>query len=152
MKRLIRYFFIIVLIIGSFISGCAKKVKPPEEFTRTKKVVSLIDEFNKTYYSKNIYMFMDLVSKDFKDGYQELRDAVSQNMDDFDSIDLDIMIDRVHINNGLIKVSLHWEGNWIKKRTKEAIKNKGNSVFILGGEEIKLLGIEGDNPFVPKRY
>lgn len=152
MSNLIRYFFIVALIISPFASGCAKAVKPPEEFTRTKKVVSIMDDLNKTYNARNIYMFMDHVSRDFKDDYQKLRDAVSQTMDEFETIGLDIMIDRVHITNGLMKVSLHWEGNWIKRRAKESIKNKGNSVFILvGAEEIKLLVIEGDNPFVPRK-
>lgn len=152
MNRLIRYSLIALLIICPFFIGCSKAVKPPEEFTRTKKVLSLIDELNKTYNARNIYMFMDLASRDFKDDYQGLRETVGRNMDEFDTIDLDIMIDRIHMENGIVRVSLHWEGNWIKRRAKESIKNKGNSVFILAGaEEIKLLGIEGDNPFVPRK-
>ncbi len=64
----------------------------------------------------------------------------------FDRAELSFIPRMVRINNFTVMVNLNWHGTWVIKGNN--VINRGVSVFVFEDSPMKLIRIEGDNPFI----
>ena len=63
----------------------------------------------------------------------------------FDKARLSFYPKMVDISRSAVKVNLNWEGEWTIRG--KGLKGAGSAVFMFEGKPLRLVKIEGDNPF-----
>ena len=131
------YYLILVLLVFAFI-GCGKKeIKPSADSVLTKEVLSKIDAIRTAYQDKD-----KAAMESHTDSI--LADRISKGLF-FTNAELSFTPKKVSIHSSTVTVSLSWQGTWIVKGNN--IKKQGVSVFVFEGIPMKLLRVDGDNPF-----
>ena len=135
MKKI--YYLILVLLVFAFI-GCGKEeIKPSSDSVLTKEVLGKIDAIRTAYQNKD-----KAAMESHTDSV--LADRISKELF-FTNAELSFTPKKVSINGLSVTVSLSWQGTWIVKGNN--IKKQGVSVFVFEGIPMKLLRVDGDNPF-----
>lgn len=132
-----KYYLILVLLVFAFI-GCGKEeIKPSSDSILTKEVLSKIDAIRTAYQNKD-----KAAMESHADSV--LADRISKELF-FTNAELSFTPKKVSINSLSVIVSLNWQGTWIVKGNN--IKKQGVSVFVFEGTPMKLLRVDGNNPF-----
>ncbi len=131
--------YIILIIIGLLSLSCGGKdeIKPSVDSVMTQEALKVINALKRAYQEKN----KDVLKKNLDSTFAEstLRELL------FEKAELSFSPQIVNINVSIVKVNLNWQGIWIVKGKK--LKNMGTAVFVFEGSPMKLIRIEGDNPF-----
>ncbi len=120
--------------------GCSGKeeVKPSEDSILTTKTLSNITLIKTSYEQRDRNSLNSLLDKTLAEGIlQEL---------DFEKADLNLNPKIVKIKALTVDVNINWNGTWIVN--SKTIKNRGIGVLILQKATLKLIRIDGDNPFL----
>ncbi len=133
-----KYFAISIVFALMFI-GCGgkEKVKPSPDSMLTTEALNGINIIKTAYEGKDRDALQNrLAPMIAEEALKELP---------FDKAELSFNPRMVRINNSTVMVNLNWHGMWAIKGNN--VINRGVSVFIFEGSPMKLVRIEGDNPF-----
>ncbi len=129
-----------ILIILAFIFlGCNSKdrVKPSADSLIASEAIDKINAIKTAYEEKDRNTLpKNLSVRPWEDIVQQLS---------FESAELSFVPRMVRITASSVMVHMNWHGEWVIDG--KGIKNRGISVFVLEGEPLKLMRVEGDNPF-----
>jgi len=135
-KSYILILFLIILIAGG--CGGKDKIKPSADSLLATESFEKIDEIRKAYEAKN---FAELQTR-ADVGHIENFFALG-----FESAKLNFTHRMVRITDQFVIVNLNWQGNWHTAKGKD-LANRGVADLVLHRETLKLVKIDGDNPFV----
>lgn len=141
MRFLISLFFLLLLITA----GCGGKVILSEDAVRIRKVNDFVNEL-KTLYEQRDARVLDLFSQEFFIEAKEVKGAILRDLERFNTISLNLFIDRVEMGGEDVKISVQWNGTW---EDKVKTYREGGSMVLLTsyGNIIRITGIKGDPPF-----
>ncbi len=134
------YFIVIGLLV--FISfGCSGKesVKPSADALLATEAYNRIDVIKNTYLLKDTGTLRGLIDA-------KLAESILEDLR-FEKAELSFTPGMVRITSESVIVSVSWQGIW-KIAKKKDINNRGTANLILYKENMKLVKIDGDNPFI----
>lgn len=137
-----------LLVAGwSLIVGCSsEKSLYPEDSARFLRIDRAIETLRSAYVQKDISAIEDLSIP--LERIEELKEAIRQDFETFQTIELDFSIDRIMIDGHQIEVFLHWRGTWTVKPADPGIRERGHGMLRwVGVHSILLQHVEGDLPF-----
>lgn len=142
--KLITIISVFVLIIW----GCSSEkaaIKPlSDETLKVKEAIEILLKLNKAYENKDALTFMRYISPTAPPIHEE---RIKKDFDLYDKISLNTIVRWAKIKEDIINLAVHWEGRWYDRAGKE-VRDRGNGIFFFKDEEgLRLVKIEGDNPF-----
>ncbi len=119
--------------------GCNSKenVKPSADSNLTIEALNSIDTLKTAYEGKDRDAFRSRLAP--------VLAAKTSNELSFEKAELSFSPRMVDINNSEVMVSLNWMGEWVIRG--KVRRDRGIAVFVFGGTPLKLIRIDGDNPF-----
>lgn len=127
----------ITLILTLLGCGGKDKVKPSADYLLTTEAIETINVLKTAYQGKDIIKLKGISSS-------EIADRVAGGLF-FDSAELSFAPRTVRIKDQSVMVNTNWQGTWIINNN--TFKNRGIAVFVFEGSPLKLVRIDGDNPF-----
>jgi hypothetical protein len=135
MKRICLFLTVITLI--SFSCGGKDKVRPSADSLMTQEALRVIKVIKEAYEEKDRGTLKNNLSS------MLMEDIVKELF--FEKATLSLTPRLVRISASNIMVHMNWQGTWtVKDRT---FKNRGVATLVFQKEKVKLIQIEGDNPF-----
>lgn len=131
---------VILTILAFVFLGCGKdNVKPSDDSLSTTEALNIINTVKTAYQEKD---------KDTLKNYlaPALAGSVFKGLF-FEKAELSFTPKRVNINGSTVMVNLNWTGKWVIKGNN--IKRRGVTVFVFRGSPMRLIRVDGDNPFLP---
>ncbi len=129
-----------ILITLAFIFlGCGgkDKVKPSADSILTKEALYSINAIKTAYQEKE----QDILQTHLG---PTLAENILKELS-FEKAELSFTPRMVKINASTVMVNINWQGIWVIKHNN--IKNRGVAVFVFEGSPMKLIRIDGNNPF-----
>ena len=145
----------ILLLVTAFAmlfasSACGKKeeVKPSAESVKATLALAALSGMEKAYVARDMAGTIKPVSQELKSGYSEFQTSLRKDIETYDSVEINIEIDRVEIRDDKIKTVFHWNGTWHEK-DGAGHEGRGNSVFVFVDKsgQMAIDEIIGDSPF-----
>ncbi len=136
MKKL----FLLILLITIVPFGCGKdEVQPSSDSLITLNAIEAVNSIKDAYQDRNTSMLRAKLNP-------ELFDEISNKLG-FATADLSFSRPRmVRIKAPDVSVLLNWQGNWeVDSRT---LRDRGTSTLVFDIDSMKLVRIEGANPFI----
>lgn len=134
---------LVILITLTFVFlGCGKdNVKPSDDSLLTTEALNVINTVKTAYQEKD---------KDTLKNYLDpaLAGSVFKGLF-FKKAELSFTPKRVNINGSTVMVNLNWMGTWVIEG--KTIKRRGVAVFVFRGSPMRLIRVDGDNPFSTPR-
>jgi len=132
------------------LSGCAAQA--PSVTDDYNQVHDTLADLEKNYEAENADAFMKMVGRDYDLDFTALERSVNDELDDFSGFDIDLIVDRVSVDNdsGLIFAETHWTKRRVSMRTGREFIIDGETVFIfrtLPDGNLMLRGMKGDPIF-----
>lgn len=147
MRRIIPVFFIVFLILAA--SACSSKKPPEQAAVRSKNILSVLRDLNKSYEKKDLDAFLSGVASPYSD-----REAFARSLagvfSKYETIHFNIQYTKMLImieEKGTIKATFTWDGEWIATGGA-TVKDGGRVTFAFEPKNFKLISIEGKNPFL----
>lgn len=143
-RRLKTVILAIVLILG-----CSEKtVKPPSaESLKVKDAIEVLSAINRAYENRDAGAFMRHISREPSSNFNSFEERIKRDFSIYGKISLNLTPRWVRVKEDLLQLSVNWEGKWYESSGKE-LRYRGNGIFSFKDEgEIKLVRIDGDNPF-----
>lgn len=120
--------------------SCSKDdVKPSADSLLSTDAFNSIDAIKKAYEDKSSITLRTHLEED-------LAESVIKNLF-FEKAELMFTPRLVRISESTVTVNLNWHGTWRTTRNKE-LENRGVADLVLNRETMKLIRIDGDNPFL----
>jgi len=136
-KPLLLVIFAVFILIG-----CAdkKEVKLSTEAESSLEAIERTELIKGAYLQRDMEKLEVLIEK-------KLLNKIKDNMD-FQEAKLDISSPRIiRINEEKIRLHINWYGEWTISNRR--FKRSGIGIFTFDKRSMKLVNIEGDNPFIP---
>ncbi|MBI5050700.1 MAG: hypothetical protein HZC11_07510 [Nitrospirae bacterium] len=132
-------FYVILILITAFVfSGCGKdQVKPSADSLTAKEALRIMDVIKTAYEGKDQDALRENLSP-------ELAASVIDGLF-FEKAELSFTTRLVKITDSAVMVNLNWNGMWVIKN--KTLKDIGSGVLVFQSRTMKLVQIEGDNPF-----
>lgn len=135
MKKICAFLIIITLI--SLGCGGKEKVKPSADSIITQNVLRTIDVIKDAYQKKDGTTLQENL-------YPILSEDVLKELF-FETVELSFTPRMVKISDSKTIVHLNWHGTWVIRG--KTFKNRGVGILVFQRETLKLIQIDGDNPF-----
>jgi len=137
MKKLVIFFMLLIPAV----SGCGgkDKVKPSADSLLTTEALNGIEAIKNAYQEKDASALRTRIDAGPAD--EILRDLT------FEKAELVFTPKLVRIFDESVVVSLNWQGTWQTAKDKN-LEGRGTTDLVLHRENVKLMKIEGDNPFL----
>ncbi len=130
-------FYIILIILVA--AGCSSEnVKPSPDSLLTTAAFSRIEKIKDAYEAKDSDALQNSVSA-------ETAGSILKNLF-FEKAELSFTPRLVRIGASSVTVNVNWRGTWWTDGDGK-LEDRGVADFVLDKETMKLLRIEGDNPF-----
>ena len=131
---------VIFIILILTLSGCGgkDKVKLSADYLLTTEAIETINVLKTAYQGKDIIRLKGISAP-------EIADRIAGGLY-FDSAELSFAPRTVRIKDQSVMVNTNWQGTWIINNN--TFKNRGIAVFVFEGSPLKLVRIDGDNPFL----
>lgn len=141
------------LLLGCLLlmfSGCTASTPPVTD--DYEQVNSTLSGLEHTYEAENTDAFMKMIGRDYDLDYSALERSVNEELDDFSGFDIDLVLDRVSVDNdsGIIFAETHWTKRRVSVKTGKEFMIEGETVFIfrsLPNGNLMLRGMKGDPIF-----
>jgi len=135
-----KYYIILPLLVFIFSYSCTGKesVKPSADSLLSKEAVKRIEVIKKAYESKDAGILKDQIDAD-------LSGNILNNIH-FEKAEMSFSPRLVRITGETVIVNLNWQGLWLFAQDKK-YENRGLANLVLQRDTLKLIQIEGDNPF-----
>ena len=135
MKKLFILIFLAVLVSV----GCSNdEVKPSEDSLLAARAIDSINSIKTAYENKSKANLKNRLSP-------ELAEKTLNELS-FIKAELSLTSRMVTIEESSVKLNMNWHGTWLVSKGSE-LENRGTADLILDKETMKLLSIEGDDPF-----
>ena len=146
--RVFRALFLGCVIL--MFSGCAAHA--PSVTDDYDQVNETLAGLERNYEAGNADAFMKMVGRDYDLDYSALERSVNDELDDFTGFDVDLIVDRVSVDNdsGLVFAETHWTKRRVSVSTGREFMINGETVFIfrtLPNGNLVLRGMKGDPIF-----
>ncbi len=130
---------VIFIILILTLSGCGgkDKVKPSADSLLATGAINAINAIKTAYQEKERESLQNHLAP-------EIAESTLKELF-FDKAELSFTPRMVRIDASIIMVNLTWQGTWVIKGSD--IKDRGVAVFVLEGSPMKLVRVDGDNPF-----
>ena len=141
--------FVLLFACLLVVSACGGKKPPDPSAIKGKGILSVLRDMTKAYGEKSLDSFMANVSDDYPDrnGFSAALASVFAN---HDTVHFNVQYTKMLIlvqDKGRITVSCNWDAEWLARGTTR--KGGGRITFAFDGVTLKLVAIEGKNPFIP---
>jgi hypothetical protein len=135
-----RYCFILIALALIF-SGCGgkDKIKPSDDSRLAMEAFDSIYIIKAAYQDRNSSALKKRLAP-------ELAESILNNLL-FEKAELSFTPKIVRIKDSSVIVDLNWQGTW-RISKEEKLKRRGTANLELEKETMKLLRIDGDNPFI----
>ncbi|MBI5286726.1 MAG: hypothetical protein HY878_03945 [Deltaproteobacteria bacterium] len=135
----------LVSLLIATVAGCGGKVILSDDAVRIRKIYDFVHELKGLYEQRDEHI-LSMFSQEYLGDAKEIRGAILKDIDRFNSISLNIFIDRIETNQGNIDISIQWTGIW--KDINKTYREGGSMVLLASyGDTIQITGIRGDSPF-----
>ena len=136
-----KYYIILPLLVFIFSYSCGGKdrVKPSADSLLAKEAFNRIEMIKKAYESKDTGRLKEQMQAD-------LFENIVENIN-FDKAEMSFSPRLVRITGETVIVSVNWQGLWRFAKDKK-VENRGAGNLVLQRDTLKLIQIEGDNPFL----
>jgi len=149
MNRILIFIITVMLLVTST-SSCAKKA-PEQTAVKSKNVLAALRDLSKAYEKKDLAAFMAGVAPGYRD-----RDALAKSVNEvfakYETIHFNIQYNRMLImveEKGMTKAVFNWDAEWLAAGGALQ-KNGGRITLVFEPGSVKLVSIDGKNPFVPQ--
>ncbi len=134
-------------MVGLIEAGCSTKTpKYPEDHARFQRIIQAIKTLETTYVNKDGSGFHELLLP--LEQLEILEEEARKDFDTFATIQLDLTLDRIAIEENRISTYISWQGTWERSTPKSSNLARGQGVLLWSGNQVILLrGLEGDLPF-----
>lgn len=138
MKRLLM--FCVILTVA--LSGCSgtKDIKPSDDSVKTNEAMEVINIIQAAYREKNSEVLAAYIHP------VEAKNIIDELT--FDSVDLNFKPWVVRIKESSTIINADWQGTW--HYGDREIQRRGIADFVFIDSPVKLVHINGDNPFSPR--
>jgi len=140
----------VVFLISVAFAGCGAKevVKPSDEAVQTTKALGALDRMRAAYAARDMAGVLLGISPDLKEGYSEFQTSLRRDIENYPKVELTVVVDRVEIEDKLVKPVFHWNGKWTDK-SGVVHEGRGNCVFGFkdSGQTVAVETLIGDSPF-----
>jgi hypothetical protein len=139
-----------ITVLFAVLSACAgSSTSPTDSYDQVNETLNGLE---RNYESENVDALMKMIGRDYDLDYRELERSVNNELDDFTGFDVDLVVDRVSVDNdtGLIFAETHWTKRRISLNTGREFMINGETVFIfrsLPNGDLALRGMKGDPIF-----
>ena len=128
----------LIIILVFILLGCGKdKVKPSADSILAREALNTIEAIKTAYQKKDTKKLQERLGPDIAES--TLKELY------FEKVDLSFTPRMVTIDASTVMVKLNWQGTWVLK--DKSTKNRGISDFVLEGSPMKVIRVDGDNPF-----
>jgi cell division septation protein DedD len=128
-----------IIILGLILLGCGKdQVKPSADSTLTQQALNSIRTIITAYEEKDRNTLRNHLAPG-------IADSILEELS-FEKAELSFVPRMVRIIGPAVNINLTWQGTWTIQGN--GMKNRGIAVFVLEGEPLKLVKVEGDTPFL----
>ncbi|RJQ56848.1 MAG: hypothetical protein C4526_00700 [Nitrospiraceae bacterium] len=134
-KLLLPLLLMIPLFIGC---GGKDKVKPSADSLLTTEALNAVEALRTSYEDKKSPELQNRTDAGPVENYFDF---------DFETAKLSFTPRMVRITSESVIVNLSWQGAWRTSKGKD-LENRGVADLVLQRESMKLMRIEGDNPFI----
>jgi hypothetical protein len=135
MKRI--FLILIPFILISF-SCKGKEVKPSADFLLTQNAIDVTNTIKDAYENKDSTLIKEKVES-------STAETILRSFG-FNEANLSFTVRMVRITKTGVRINLNWTGQWLVN--KKRLSNRGVATFVYEKNKMKLLRIEGDNPFL----
>jgi len=137
MKKL---YIILPLLVFIFSYGCGGKdhVKPSADSLLAKEAFDRIETIRKAYESKDTGKLKDQMGADL---FERIQDNIN-----FDKAEMFFSPRMIRITGDTVIINMNWQGLWRFAKDRK-VENRGSGDLVLQRDTLKLIQIEGDNPF-----
>jgi hypothetical protein len=135
-----RFYIILPLLVFilSYSCGGKDRVKPSADSLLAKEAFDRIEMIRKAYESKDIGKLKEQMGADLFEGIQD-------NIN-FDKAEMSFSPRMIRITGDTVIVDINWQGLWWFAKGGK-VENRGIGNLVLQKDTLKLIQIEGDNPF-----
>jgi len=129
----------LVILVFVFL-GCGGKdrVKPSADSILATEALNTANAIKTAYENKNENSLRSRLAP-------ELAESISKELF-FEKAELSFTPRLVNIKASTVMININWQGTWVIKGND--IKNLGVAVFVFEGSPMKLIRVDGDNPFL----
>lgn len=127
--------------------GCTgKEPRYPADHARYQKIDAAIAGLRQAYVKRDMSGFRALLLPSGLLDRMEL--DVEKDMQTFETITLDLSVERIVVNGDTVDVFVHWQGVWKKNQADAGLRERGHGMLRwVGMQSILLKSAEGDLPF-----
>ncbi len=132
-----------------FAAACSSKKAPDQSAVQSKNVLSVLRDMSRSYENKDLDAFLSDVSPAYA-GKAEFAKAVAAVFGKFETIHFSVQYTRLIIlleYKGPIKATFTWEGEWLMSGGG-VVKDGGRVTLVFDPGTVKLISIDGKNPFL----
>jgi len=134
----------LLFFLLSIISGCAGNVILSDDSMRIRKTVDMVNDLKANYEQHDDHI-LTMFSAEYL-SKPEMKNAILQDMEKFNTISLHIFIDRILIDKDMGNVTVHWNGSW--GDSKKTFREGGSAVIVIRyGDGLRVMDIKGESPF-----
>lgn len=129
------------------ITGCGSKGPVyPEDHLRFTRIYDAVESLRKAYVEKDLGGISHLLLS--SDQLDQLVADAEADFRTYDTIALDLAIERILIDGDHIDMYVHWQGQWKPQGTDVPIRERGHGrLQWVGNQSILLRAVDGDLPF-----
>jgi len=138
MKRIYISLFVLLAVI-SISCGGKEKVKPSADSVLTTEAINRLEVIKNAYQEKDSGTLQRQIDT-------KLAESILKNLN-FEKAELSFTPKMVRITDASVIVNINWQGIWRLAQDKK-LENRGLATLILQKEALKLIQINGDNPFL----
>jgi hypothetical protein len=136
-----KFYIILPLLAFIFSYSCTGKdsVKPSADSLLAKEAFNRIEIIKKAYESKDTGSLKEQMQADL---FENILDNIN-----FEKAEISFSPRMVRITGETVIVNVNWQGLW-RFANDRKIENRGAGNLVLQRDTLKLIQIEGDNPFL----
>ncbi|MBI4972139.1 MAG: hypothetical protein HZC17_09995, partial [Candidatus Omnitrophica bacterium] len=117
-----------------------------EDVDFTKLVVEAMKKLSDAYEAKNAALFSELIANDFIGNKSTLEEGVRYDFDTFDSIRLQLYINRIEKRSNLYVVELKWNKSQMVRKSgkQQSLSGSTSMMFVYDDGKMKIKNLRGD--------
>ncbi|MBI5098733.1 MAG: hypothetical protein HZB30_05795 [Nitrospirae bacterium] len=141
MKKIYTILFVLLAVIGISCEG-KEKVKPSADYLLTTEAINRLEIIKNAYQEKDAGTLQRQIDT-------KLAESILKNLN-FEKAELSFTPRMLKITDVSVIVNINWQGIWRIAQDKK-LENRGSANLALQRDTLKLIQVEGDNPFqIPK--
>jgi len=138
MKKIYIILFVLLAVISISCAG-KEKVKPSADSLLTTEAINRLEIIKNAYQGKDAGTLQRQIDT-------KLAESILKNLN-FEKAELSFTPRMLKITDVSVIVNINWQGIWRIAQDKK-LENRGLASLILQRESLKLIQIDGDNPFL----